>query len=134
MVFLFTDDDSSYPEARIDNRTVCIDHFYQNRRPAIKHHLPIMSFIGPEGSGARGGPYLMPVWEHTTYEQKMLALQKSEKAHPGRVVVAFLGLGHPRHPQVVVDAIKNYQQVGTVCVLCVSCVCQVCVLCVSDVI
>ncbi len=109
MVLLFTDDDANFPEALVDNRTVCIDHYYKNRRPSIAHHLPIMPFV--KNSVKRMQPYIMPVWAHTSYEEKMALLRNSAKEHAGRVIVAFLGIGHPKHPQQVVDAIKNYHQV-----------------------
>ena len=46
MVFILMDDDMGFPDQLMDNRPVCLDHYYQNWRPVIQHHIPVKRFPG----------------------------------------------------------------------------------------
>ena len=44
MVVVLTDSDWSYKKEWINDKTICIDHWYQTRNKLIKHHVPISQF------------------------------------------------------------------------------------------
>lgn len=47
MVVVLTDSDWSYKKEWINDKTICIDHWYQLRNKLIKHHIPISQFRSP---------------------------------------------------------------------------------------
>jgi hypothetical protein len=77
LIVLLTDDDMTFPDSFITYRTVCIDHYYLNRRPSISHHLPISPFY--EGITQ----YVFPVFSYISYEEKLTLVQ--------RPILTFLG-------------------------------------------
>ena len=63
-VFLLTDDDMSFPEAKISQNVVCIDHYkLVNRRPKIEYHISIAPFHNDN--------YVFPVYNIVDYETKL---------------------------------------------------------------
>ena len=79
-VFLPTDDDYSFPDKYIDpTTTLCIDHYYKNRRPCIKKHFPISPWLHKDH-------WIIPSWKYISYEEKIDRLAKQE-----RPKITFLG-------------------------------------------
>ena len=107
MVFLLTDDDMGFPDKLVDNRTVCLDHYYKNRRPNVAHHVPIKPFPGKH-EGIDWVPFVLPTWRYVTKEQKLSILNglQLKKQKP---VISFIGNGHPKSPELIKQAVKNYQ-------------------------
>jgi len=79
-LMLLTDDDMSFPNNRINENIVCIDHYYKNRRENIKYHIPITSF------GEHINLYALPVFEYINYEDKINSLNKKS-----RPIISFIG-------------------------------------------
>jgi len=79
-VMLLTDNDESFPDNLINGNIVCIDHYYKNRRPLIKHHIPIAPF------GENINSYALPVFEYINYHDKVKLL--TQKRRP---VISFVG-------------------------------------------
>lgn len=77
LVVLLTDDDMTFPDSLITDKTICIDHYYLNRRPSIHHHLPISPFY--EGIAN----YVFPVFSYISYEEKLASVK--------RPILTFLG-------------------------------------------
>jgi len=74
-VMLLTDDDYSFPEYRINENVVCIDHYYVNRRGSIRYHLPVIPFKDNENIGL----YIFPVFNYIDYNTKMNTLNLQKK-------------------------------------------------------
>lgn len=85
-VMLLTDDDYSFPEYRINENVVCIDHYYVNRRRAIKCHLPVIPFKDNENIGL----YIFPVFNYIDYNTKMNIINMQKKP-----VISIIGNGMP---------------------------------------
>ena len=79
-VLLITDDDSIINDNIINNNVVCIDHYYKNRRPSIKYHIPIISFNDYMNK------YILPVYEYIDYNTKIELLSKNK-----RPIISFVG-------------------------------------------
>ena len=72
IILLLTDDDMSFPNSLINNKTVCIDHYYKNRRPQINYHIPIIPF------NENISDYALPIFEYIDYETKIKILSKNK--------------------------------------------------------
>lgn len=81
-VLLLTDDDESYPEHLINENTVCIDHYYINRRPKVKYHIHLEPFKEDIKL------YALPIFKYINYEDKINILNKQS-----RPIITFLGRG-----------------------------------------
>lgn len=79
-ILLLTDHDMSFSENLINDNVVCIDHYYLNRRPSIKYHLPITPFNDNIIN------YTMPIFEYIDYDSKINILSKNN-----RPIITFLG-------------------------------------------
>ncbi len=106
MVFLLTDDDAGFPDKLVDNRTVCLDHYYENRRPVIQHHIPIKPFPNKH-NGINWAPYVIPAWRFVSLQQKLKLLEDTVQTGSRKPVIAFLGNGHPKDPHLMVSAFSN---------------------------
>jgi hypothetical protein len=79
-VLLLTDDDFAFPEHLINENTVCIDHYYKNRRPKVKYHIQIEPFNEDIKL------YALPIFKYMNYEDKVNILNKQS-----RPIITFLG-------------------------------------------
>ena len=79
-VLLLTDDDMSFPNSHINSNIVCIDHFYQNRRPLIKYHIPIIPFNNDINN------YVLPIFEYIDYNTKIEIIKQNN-----RPIITFIG-------------------------------------------
>ncbi len=99
-VLLLTDDDRSFPNSIINENTVCIDHYYQNRRDIIKHHIPIAPFNDDTYL------YAFPIFDYITYEDKMDILSKHK-----RPIITILGsnsLPYEYNTLSIIDNINEF--------------------------
>jgi len=80
IILLLTDDDMSFPNSLINNKTVCIDHYYKNRRPEINYHIPIIPF------NENISNYALPIFEYIDYETKIKILSENK-----RPIITFVG-------------------------------------------
>jgi len=96
-VLLLTDDDTSISENMISENVVCIDHYYKNRRPLIKHHIPIAPFQEDIKL------YSFPVFEYINYEDKIKLLSNKQ-----RPIITFLGFSTiPYDNNTILSLIDN---------------------------
>ena len=104
MIFLLTDDDMEFPNNRIDNRTVCLDHYYQNRRPLIKHHVSIKPFTNNINE-----MFVLPIWQYISKIEKINIIKKNYQ-NGLKPVIALIGNGHNKDPNIFINSISNYYE------------------------
>ena len=80
IILLLTDCDMSFPNSLINNKTVCIDHYYKNIRPEINYHIPIIPF------NENISNYALPIFEYIDYKTKIKILSKNK-----RPIITFVG-------------------------------------------
>lgn len=79
-VFILTDDDTTFPDNLINENTVCINHFYKNRRPLIKYQIQIAPFY------ENIHLYSLPVFTYINHNDKINIIRK--KIRP---IISFVG-------------------------------------------
>lgn len=80
-IFLLTDDDFSFPteDAKINRKTICIDHLQEIRNPVFETHVATRPF-------AKKRPWALPTFPILTSREKMENMKEKEED-----IIVFLG-------------------------------------------
>ena len=100
IILLLTDDDSTFSEKLINKynyKVFCVDHYFKNRRPSIKNHIPIFNFKNMEH-------YILSIFSFIDLKKKQNILSNKKKQS-----IIFLGNKHPTCLNEISSVISNYK-------------------------